>query len=77
MPAMFEKPDLFNQQDDLVDAIYRKETAAKFKVGDYVVDRGGYAGRIVSVTFYQNSIWYDVRMSGGVGIRFESDLFPG
>ncbi len=30
MPALFEKPDLFNQQCDLEDAIYNANTAPKF-----------------------------------------------
>jgi len=40
MPALFEKPDLFNQQDDLMDAIYRAGPAPspKFKAWMKEVD---------------------------------------
>lgn len=54
----------------------------KFKVGDKVVDRDGFYGIIVKVTLYQSEVdnvitigvWYDVRFSGGIAVRYDSDL---
>jgi hypothetical protein len=53
--------------------------AAPFKVGDKVVDRGGYRGSIVQVTEWRGSRWYDVRImdgcrSLGVAVRYDGDL---
>jgi hypothetical protein len=59
--------------------------AALFKIGDLVVDGGGYRGAIVGVTHKAASRlgpasrWYDVRFMSdgrnvGVAIRFEEDL---
>jgi hypothetical protein len=52
---------------------------APFKVGDKVVDRGGYRGSIVQVTEWRGSRWYDVRImdgcrSLGVAVRYDGDL---
>lgn len=50
-----------------------------FKIGDQVVDRGGYEGTIVQVTNWRGSRWYDVRIMDGcrwVGdtVRYDYDL---
>jgi preprotein translocase subunit YajC len=47
---------------------------ALFKRGDRVVDRGGYEGTVVGVTHHNGSVWYDVRLPGGVGVRFPYEL---
>lgn len=46
----------------------------KFKLTDRVVDRGGYEGTLVLVTEWEGSVWYDVRLPGGVAVRYDSDL---
>lgn len=50
-----------------------------FKIGDLVVDRGGYRGAIVNITNWRGSRWYDVRFMDGcryVGdaVRYDADL---
>jgi len=46
----------------------------KFKIGDKVVDRDGFPGTVVKVTEWRGSHWYDVRLPGGVAVRYERDL---
>jgi hypothetical protein len=47
---------------------------AKFEVGHQVVDLDGFRGTIVKVTEWEGRVWYDVKLPGGVGVRFDSDL---
>lgn len=47
---------------------------AWFKRGDRVRDLSGFEGTIVNVTHYEGSVWYDVRLPGGVGVRFPYEL---
>lgn len=46
----------------------------KFKLTDRVVDRDGFKGTVVNVTEWEGSVWYDVRLPGGVAVRYDSDL---
>ena len=47
----------------------------RFKVGDKVVDRDGFRGKVVKVTEWEGSIWYDVDFgNGNVGVRYNDDL---
>jgi hypothetical protein len=49
---------------------------AELLVGSPVVDRDGFPGVIVGVTYHGDSVWYDVRFSGGVAVRYPLDLWP-
>jgi len=51
-----------------------QNTQAQFKIGDQVVDRDGYAGRITNITNFDGARWYDVRFAGGEAVRFDDDL---
>lgn len=46
----------------------------KFKIGDMVVDKGGYRGTITDVTEWRGSRWYDVRFERGAAVRYDGDL---
>ena len=47
----------------------------RLKVGDRVIDRGGFVGTIVKITEFEGSGWYDVRFGrAGVGVRADCDL---
>jgi len=51
---------------------------SQFNVGDKVMDRGGFTGRIVKVTFAESpggvvSHWYDVRLDTGTVVRYDLD----
>lgn len=46
----------------------------RFKVGDLVVDRDGFKGRIVKSTRYAGTQWYDVRLQSGDVTRPDRDL---
>lgn len=46
----------------------------RFKIGDRVVDRSGFEGTIREITFYNGGHWYDVRLPGGVAVRYDDDL---
>lgn len=43
-------------------------------VGTRVRDKDGYEGTIVRITHFDGSFWYDVRLSGGVAVRYPTDL---
>ena len=47
---------------------------AMFAIGTKVIDAAGYIGRIVRVTEFKGSRWYDVRFPRGEAVRYESDL---
>lgn len=49
---------------------------ARFKIGDRVFDRDGFAGTIADVDRYNGAVAYDVRFAGGVAVRYDSDLCP-
>lgn len=49
----------------------------KFKRGDQVIDLSGFKGTVVDVIEHEGSHWYDVRLPGGVGVRFENELRRG
>jgi hypothetical protein len=50
--------------------------AVRFQVGDRVIDRDGFPGVIREITHFDGGHWYDVRLSGGLAVRYESDLKP-
>lgn len=53
----------------------KNTTEQRFKVGDKVVDRGGFTGTIVKVTIWKDSLWYDVNLGRtGEAVRFDADL---
>lgn len=54
----------------------KTEQAKPFSIGALVEDRNGYKGRIVNVTHYNGTTWYDVRFPAGVAVRYYSDLKP-
>lgn len=45
-----------------------------FKVGDRVVDRDGFEGVVSEVVHWNGSHWYDVRLPGGLAVRYDNDL---
>lgn len=47
---------------------------SKFQYGQRVVDRDGFVGTIVGITAYEGAYWYDVRLPGGVAVRYDADL---
>jgi hypothetical protein len=49
-------------------------TTTKFTTGQNVQDRDGFKGRIVKVTQFDGSVWYDVKFPSGTAVRSDSDL---
>ena len=46
----------------------------QFEIGTTVTDLSGFVGRIVNVTHYNGSEWYDVRFQSGVAVRYPEEL---
>ena len=48
----------------------------KFQIGARIVtfDEGRYPGTIMAIRWHDGNYWYEVRLPGGMAVRYEGDF---